>query len=475
MSRAFKSTALAKVNGTMSTHRTKTCLLAGMLLAALCAPAHAQVEDLQFFAPRDLSDYGGYPEANRGWFGAVDYLEWNISAPEYANIGSSTFDSIIVYDGNGLRPTFNALNTGSFKSQFSSGRRIEFGHMDKHWGWSMTLQQTTPQTSRITAGHVDILFDDYVIEQPYNTLYYLPDGQGGLEPVWIPTIKTVGGLNGWINSTKLDAVDDNFDYNWQFGRYWDGNGNNVIEPDAIEDQLEPVDYDYGDSLRLPVVFREVRVKNVIDTTGVDLMPTYRSDQLHHGGYLEFGIGAKFQQMNEEFLVQGWGGIFDQSQWRTVADNNIIGPQVSARWFRERGAWNLSVGAKGFFGFNYQNVRQKGNLASRLGPNINADYGDPPTVTTFRPDNMPLAFTPTSFEHSFNTVEFAPGVELRADVSYKLTRAINLRVGWTGTFQDSLARPSNMVWYSLPTMGILQDNNTQDLFMHGVNVGIEVNR
>jgi len=41
--------------------------------------------------------------------------------------------------------------------------------------------------------------------------------------------------------------------------------------------------------------------------------------------------------------------------------------------------------------------------------------------------------------------------------------------------DGIARSSNMINYTLPMMGINLDNNRQDLFIHGLNVGITINR
>jgi len=73
------------------------------------------------------------------------------------------------------------------------------------------------------------------------------------------------------------------------------------------------------------------------------------------------------------------------------------------------------------------------------------------------------------------VEFSPIVELRMQSSFQLTRAIAVRAGYSAIYMDGLARASSMVDYQLEGMGILDEENTQDVTMHGFTFGIEVNR
>ena len=53
--------------------------------------------------------------------------------------------------------------------------------------------------------------------------------------------------------------------------------------------------------------------------------------------------------------------------------------------------------------------------------------------------------------------------------------MQLNAGWTGMILGNIARPSYMVDYTLPYMGILENNNKQEVFMHGLTLGVQVNR
>jgi hypothetical protein len=67
------------------------------------------------------------------------------------------------------------------------------------------------------------------------------------------------------------------------------------------------------------------------------------------------------------------------------------------------------------------------------------------------------------------------VELRAGLRYKLTRAIDVGAGWTGIWVADVARPSSMINYEVPSMGILTEFNRQDVFIHGVSFTVTINR
>ncbi len=83
--------------------------------------------------------------------------------------------------------------------------------------------------------------------------------------------------------------------------------------------------------------------------------------------------------------------------------------------------------------------------------------------------------PTTFTHADHIQEFTPAVELRAEAWYQLTRAVSVRAGWTGLWMDNIARSSNMINYQVPGMGIRSQFNRQDVFVHGWNLGLIVNR
>ena len=88
---------------------------------------------------------------------------------------------------------------------------------------------------------------------------------------------------------------------------------------------------------------------------------------------------------------------------------------------------------------------------------------------------PALMGPTYFTHWAHIQEWSPAVELRTELKYQLTRSITFRAGWTGIWIDNLARASNLVNYEVAYMGLNTHFNRQDVFIHGLTLGVEVNR
>lgn len=491
----------------MSIIRTKSCLLAFVVTLAAAQVAQAQrwdgawpgVEDLQFFAPPDVSGYSVGPDPKTGWFAVADQVWWWIMPPKVTDIGVPGGAAIVADGGLGGRipesfaaigfntPTVpldewgrlstNGMNTSNFHATTSQGQRIEFGCVDcdSQWGILFGGQFIRPFTHTDIRGDVDVIFQDT----------YVPMTWLDLETGLLLT-RNVGYLDGFVNHIDPDsAAPDNssadillFPVIQQvWGRYIDGNGDGVVDPNDVEDILiDPIFIDLDELYRMPVVFDEMHIRNVVEHNSVEVMPFYRFDQFHNGSYAEVGIGPRFTNFGESFDVKGWGGLLGESNWYTRAKNRIVGPQVSARWTMSKGHWTWSAEGRGFFGWNFQSVHQQGGF--EVFSNEDFDPEDrpiPPAETTFRPVNTLQQMSPNAFEHQFNAVEFAPGAEVRANMSYQITKALAVKLGWTGYWQDGLARPSDMVIYRLPTMGIRDDKNIQDTFVHGFNLGLELNR
>ena len=226
----------------------------------------------------------------------------------------------------------------------------------------------------------------------------------------------------------------------------------------------PPDFLY---LELPVTFENILVENTVSHWNVELNYVGRSDELHHGGYFEWFIGPRYMEFDDVFLVVANGGILDASLWNTEAENHIISGQVGARWFKKRGRWMLSTEGRFFAGLNAQNIHQIGQIASNL--------------TSGQTDSgTPYLLQPTSFNHNEYIREFTPGIELRIEARYQITRSISFRAGWTGMWMDGIARASNLVDYTLDGnngayLGILRDQNRQDVFVNGLTIGFDVNR
>jgi hypothetical protein len=210
----------------------------------------------------------------------------------------------------------------------------------------------------------------------------------------------------------------------------------------------------------------VKARNSVSTWSVELMYIHRSKQRHHGGSFEWFAGMRYMELDEDFNVdvEGLEGVegvegeegeegeedvegvdavegVDSANLYTRAENHITGPQVGLRWFRKRGRWMLSTEGRFFAGYNSQIIRQQGALG----------------------------------DIARQVDEWSPCAELRAGVRFQATRSVSFRVGWTGTWLDNIARSSNMVNYEFPTTDAIGNGRRQDVFIHGLTIGIDINR
>ena len=407
-------------------------------------PCSAQgISDMQLFAPADYSTFGTQPHPNEGLFFSFDYMMWSISKPETTSIGTPGHERT-VWSGPDVADTFqqgNSHTTGMLKSSFTNGQRYELGRMFKHHGWMVSAYHLNSQTFNRPTGLMEIAFTDHVW------------GEDGLDH-----------LDGEVG-TKGTTI--------------------VIEP-------------------LPVTFASAKIHNRVRTWGVEVDYILRSRRMHKGGFFELGMGARYLEFNEDFYVEAFGkrtpvddgtssssssssssstdsttddteeeytieGVLADSMWATDANNHIVGPQISLRYFHRYKRWTFSTVGKFFAGYNSQNLYQTGYLGSELGSDDHTGLA-------------PIAMGPSSFTHSETLHEWSPGVEFRFQFDWQVTRYTSLGIGWTGIWLGGIARPSNMIAYELGStaseasfMGILTEHNRQDVFINGVNFNISFNR
>ena len=415
-------------NQIMSLTRTQSSLAAWILALLVAAPlfgAHpVGVDDLQTFAPADLSTYGGGYRANEGPFFSFDAMVWWIEKPDIALIGDATTRQVVInsitgidLDGDGtidVYPTpvkateFSTHDTGAYYSEETPGQRYEFGYVEGHHGLLCSIYQMGEQNLDFMASDAHVVFQD----SPFGALGFQH-------------------LQGFID-TDLTLVDD-----------------------------------------LPVRFDYLTASYQVRTWGVELNYLHRSHPFHHGGIFELFLGARYLQFDDSFFVEGLevisvdgdpaSGLGD-SAWYTESENHIVGPQIGFRWYRKCGRWTWSTEGRGFAGFNSQDITQWGYLGNEL---------DPENAGLLQIRNM----QPTSFDHKKNFDEFSPGVELRLDCKYQVTRSITVGAGWTVFWLDNIARSPGLVQYTIAQdslMGIGNDND-ESVFMHGVHGRLEWNR
>ena len=431
----------------MSHKRVILSLTILALALSVGSPSPAQeLRDLQFFAPPVLSTYGNPRKANEGFFFNFDTLVWSISTPEVTTIGEpSEFGREVWYGPNpeDSATQNNSHDTSIFGAEFVSGQRYEGGFIYGHQGLLFSAWRLNAQTQTVPTSHLDMVFDDHE---------------------W----------GGELDYKHLDGyVDD---------------AQTIIRA-------------------LPVTFASSTIRNRVETWGLELSYLIRSNQLHSGGYFECFLGARYLEFNDQFSIHAYGnlvpvnisgeavvdiildpaqkqgaselyvGTLANSNWYQEAKNHIVGPQIGARWFNYYGRWMLSAEGRFFAGYNSQSLYQTGEVGSELNPN--GGLLNPPSLPGHAPEaHVPLSLEATTFTHQENINEWSPGAEVRFNLNWQWTKYISIGAGWSGLWMDGIARSSNLINYEFgtsSTMGILSENNRQDVFIQGADFRIVVNR
>jgi hypothetical protein len=212
------------------------------------------------------------------------------------------------------------------------------------------------------------------------------------------------------------------------------------------------------------IFTQVDVRNRTVLNGIELMRMYRTAQLHYGGQLELLAGVRFFQIEDDFTIGAAGGVWDSSYIDNRVQNDMVGPQLGARWYRQRGRWITSAEGRFMAGVDFQNFHENSTLASN---------GGPTTVVTV--DGATLNLRPMTAQNSLSQSEFAPLGELRLQAAYEITRSVAIKVGYTAIYMGGIARASNTIDYTLPNLGIRNGFSDQTLFAQGLTIGFEINR
>ncbi len=427
----------------MLKNRIKSWLLAwglgaGLAVGGFSTDAHAQVDppfmshevlepDMHIFAPADLSTFDTRPHPPTGYWLEIGYVQMWTSAPDRATIGNSTTTPRLVIDGinNGVgalnfRPEINTVDTGAFSSERRSGHRTSVGYMGDDCGWSATIFDMGGYNVDFLANNAEVILFD-------------------------PS----GGLTGFTDINN-DGFDDDLDGDTTFGR----SGVDTSTPlDGVPNTFAPVDT--GDAVAQALSFTFLEVRDKVDSWGIEVKRDLRIGSSSAGTF-DVSYGARYYNFDEDFLIVGRGGLlFTDTFALTKADNDLVGPQIGARWFRTSGRWTWMMDTSFTAALNFQSVRQNGQFAGNTG------------FSNLFAQNV-------YFNNTAHETEFAPIIELGFSSRYQITNKFYAFVGWRGMFIDNIARPQTMVNYTFPTMGIASANNRQELFQHGLQLGVSFN-
>ena len=502
----------------MTIKRALPWLLA-LITVALCSPSlFAQkyqplgpvdyTPSFQPFAPINDFLLDDFPKPNEGYFFSYERVNWSVHKPDRVEFGfenggviaSLPVRTVVSLDldqnnpvpqqeGGALDvPQFNTISSAVPGTEWGWGNRFELGYIVNEEGWLLSILSKVKQhytgvygtdlqrLRELSQGQGLDAVDGINFDDPLAAALGTPPQPPGESPIagvagilGIPAFEgyrsvsvvfrdPLGLLDGFIDMALpnadppvVDGIPDDLNFNTIYG-----NAGQDTDGDGVPDTAAPTDFD--DLTRLATVFDVVRVRDRVNINGVGLMKMKRLRPTHHHSILECYYGVRYVEFDNRFDVVAEGGVLADSFWNTRAKNRIVGPQVAFRYSNRRRRWVFGVEGRFLAGANFVSATQDGVLGSRIVP------GAP---------NNPYFMGPTSFQNKLNTDKFSPVGELRVESSFYLSRCIALQVGWTGMAAGEIARPSNMVLYQVPTMGIL--NRDQDIFAQGVNFGIEINR
>jgi hypothetical protein len=406
--------------------------------------------EFNWFAPAETSSYGKGPKPNIGYFFSYERVLWSMSKASRWDVGSESAT------GNGLSfpsgtdpltgepflqqgiPTIftNTVDTGFLQANGGWGNRWEAGYMDTDdYGWMVSVLDHVSQSQYHQEQNVIMQFGD-------------PGNQ----------------LQGYDGLFVLDP--SNFTFF------------------AVT---------YG---KIPVRFDRMNLQNITRMNGVELDRMYRARQLHSGAWFELLYGVRWLQVQDTFTVwgensfnsltvppigtTGTSAVFNyfnplsDSMWETRTQNNLVGPQIGARFWRQRQKWIMSAELRFLAAANFQNIHQRTNLGTNVLPN---------TVLTFVDNDeedvgfiVPYIFQGMGSNSSAFATVFSPVGEIRVNASYQVTRSVGLKFGYTGMVVGNVARASNRIDYDSPNLIGIKEGAAHELFfVNGVNFGVEINR
>ncbi len=215
--------------------------------------------------------------------------------------------------------------------------------------------------------------------------------------------------------------------------------------------------------------------NVADLTGFELNRTWLWKPLHHGGRLQPFVGFRYAKFIDFYQRQTYAR-YDDAGFETPPDgippataltatteeltsleagvvNDMVGGQLGMHWDKDYRRWNFSGDVKAFALQNFQNWNNLLRTETTIYPGV-----IPQVDTT--PDTVVM----TENGDSYHTAEFVFGMEVRADAAYRVTRDLSLRFGFEFMdFGKGIGR------------GIDTRDNSQDVIMYGVSMGVTLNR
>lgn len=323
--------------------------------------------DFQFFAPADVSSYGGGDPANTGFYVTYDRLYINMQRPKMRpilRVGNEPFGF-----GDDLNPDlehnqgllgFTGDRETGYDGDFGWGNRYDFGFMteDDH-GWNAVVWHLTGPAQAVS-----------VFQERLNRINEDDEPPTDPDPIIADRNPREYHLKASINDATFSSVEIN--KVWRRKEFHNGG---VLEP-----------------------FMGLRYMQFKDK--------YRQD-----GYGRYDIGPDLfpDLSNPNPLGLSEVLVVDRAHF----ENNMFGGHLGFRYFYEKAHWNLSTEVRMFACHNFQYLtRYQATEVTTYDLTIT----DPVYILSNRA---------TAYDRSD---EFVWGGELRTEASYALTRDISFRFG-----------------------------------------------
>lgn len=373
--------------------------------------------------------------SNSGYFASLEALLFFVNKPNVATFGDEASERLVSV--NSVVFSFeNSLDTSWINNDGGWGQRFEFGNIKCESGWFASFWNIKQvQTYNVTGVN-------FAPSDPFSLMSGFFDGNN-------------------------DGFDDDLNNNQVYGRsgrdlgtFDAGPPPGFIAPfDGIPDAGAATDT--NDMIVYLQTFSQVASSNKLTMQNFELNRLLRLPGHSWNNEFDYYYGVRYLKVRDQYNVTASGGFLDQSFWHAESDNNLIGPQIGARWSRRARAVGFSVDGRFLAAYNQQDNDLRGQYASNL--------------TSVGGANAPAALTRLSFIDGFGNDEFSAAGEIRADMVLKMSRSWAFKVGYTGLIVDNISRASPKIVYALPASSLQDVDSNTTLLSHGVNFGLEYNR
>jgi len=395
-------------------------------------------QDLQPFAPAEISSYGGGPDPNTGFFFSYDSLHLYVNRPATALVPN--------------------------KLDRTQGNRINFGYMsDSNNGWlGEWMRVNGPNVHNEPSNHQR----DYVTLNPSGI-----DATSGSPIIAIPSSTTETVPPGFaenvgsLSSFELSKM-------WRLKPLHRGSHLELFLGGRYATIKAQDSYDYNKDYTAKLG----ALGSAGPTNGEAFWPTIGADPDHDltsagqlPGYTPVGI---------------------------LAENKIFGPQVGMRWFKKKGRWSISAEGRGFAAINHQHITggftvaspNPAQTAASFGENVGYNYnGVAASPAIDGPQLQQLGPRP---QETYVTYEkrqwlWVPAGDLRLEASWDVTKSFALEAGFEMLyFANGIARGKGITPAQTLPHGTLApghyagnpiDFTNQDMIFTGWTFGFVLNR